>query len=81
VAKFLDYHAREEHFVDRVVMNFQPSILANANLMDRPRSLQDLYRVVDLIEERLAVVRERRMIDEPVLLPTSPVEFVVCGCR
>jgi hypothetical protein len=71
VAKFLDYQAREEQLVERVIMNFHPSILANATLMDRPRSLQDLYRVVGLIEERLAVVRERRRINEPVRLSTS----------
>jgi len=52
-------------------MNFHPSILANATLMDRPYSLKILYRLVGLIEERLAVVRERRRIDEPVRLPPS----------
>ena len=58
VAKFLDYQAREEQLIERVIMNFHPRIVANAILMERPRSLKDLYRVVGLIEERLAVVRD-----------------------
>jgi hypothetical protein len=60
VAKLLEYQAREEQLVESVIMNFHPSILANAKLMDRPQSIQCLYRVVGLIEESLAVVRKTR---------------------
>jgi hypothetical protein len=58
-AKFLDYRAGKEQLVERVIMNFHPSILANAALMDRLRSLRDLYRMVGLIKEWMAVGRER----------------------
>jgi len=34
-------------------MNFHPSILANATLIDRPRSLKELHPVVGPIEEDL----------------------------
>jgi hypothetical protein len=46
-------------------MNFHPIILNNAALMDRPRSLKDLDRMVGLVEERLAVARERGRFDKP----------------
>jgi hypothetical protein len=59
VVKFLDYRAGEEQLVERVIINFHSSILANTALMDRPRSLKDLYRMVGLVEERMAVGRER----------------------
>jgi hypothetical protein len=35
-AKFLQYVAREQELVDRVVMNFHPNILAHAAFIDRP---------------------------------------------
>ena len=50
-SKFLNYQATEEQLVDRVVMNFYPSISVNTAFLDRPRPLKDLYRVVGLIEE------------------------------
>jgi hypothetical protein len=42
-AKFLNYQATEEQLVDRVVINFHPSISVHTALLDRPRSLKDLY--------------------------------------
>jgi hypothetical protein len=58
-AKFLEYQATEEQVVDRVIMNLHPSISAHAVLLDRPKSLADLYRVVGLIEEKASITRER----------------------
>jgi hypothetical protein len=57
-AKFLRYGAREQELVDRVVMNFHPNILAHAAFIDRPRTLKELYQVVGIVEEKLAVARE-----------------------
>jgi len=50
-AKFLNYQATEEQLVDRVVMNLYPSFSVNTALLDNPRPLKNLYRVVGLIEE------------------------------
>jgi hypothetical protein len=59
VAKFLKYPASEEQLVDRVIMNFHPSVSAHTGLLDRPKSLKELLRVVGLIEEKAAITRER----------------------
>jgi len=61
VAKFLQYEATEEQLVDQVVMNLHPRVLSQAALIDRPRSLQELYGVVTVIEEKCAVANERRV--------------------
>jgi hypothetical protein len=71
VAKFLDYRAGEEQLVERVIMNFHSSVLANTALMDRPRSFKDLYRMAGLVEERMAVGRERERVDAPVRGPSN----------
>ena len=42
-AKFLNYQETEEQLVDRVVMNLHPSTSVHTALLDRPRSLKDLY--------------------------------------
>jgi len=59
-ASFLEYDANEQQLVDRIVMNFHPSILAHAAFLDKPRSLKELYRVVGLIEQKFAVAKERQ---------------------
>jgi hypothetical protein len=42
-AKFLQYDAKEEQIVGRVIMNLHPSVSAHTALLDRPRLLKDLY--------------------------------------
>jgi hypothetical protein len=42
-ANFLGYDASEQQLVDRIVMNFHPSILAHAAFLDRPRSCEELH--------------------------------------
>jgi hypothetical protein len=64
-AAFLNYAATEEQLVDRVVMNFHPDVLGQAAFLDKPRSRKDLYRVVSSIEEKLAVLSERRAREGP----------------
>ena len=59
VAKFLQYDATEQ-LVDRVVMNLHTRLLAQATLLGRPRSLQELYGIVTIIEEKCAVANERK---------------------
>jgi hypothetical protein len=39
-------------------MNLHPDVLAQAAFLERPHSLTELYNVVGLIEEKIAVVRE-----------------------
>lgn len=39
-ADFLQYEDTEEQLVDRVVMNFHPSILGQVAFLDRPLSLK-----------------------------------------
>jgi hypothetical protein len=58
-AGFLRYEGTEQQLVDSVVMNFHPGILSQAALLDRPRSLKELYLVVAVIEEKCSVARER----------------------
>ena len=62
VANFLQYEATEEQLVDRVVMNLHPRVLSQAAVLDRPRSLQELYGVVTVIEEKCAVANEGRRV-------------------
>ena len=68
-AKFLNYQATEVKLVDRVVMNLHPSIFVHTALLDRQRSLKDLYRVVGLFEEKSSVARERQRVE---VAPRSP---------
>ena len=63
-ADFLQYGASEEQLVDRVVMNFHPSILGQAAFLDRLRSRKDSYRVVGLIEEQFSVAKERQCSEQ-----------------
>jgi hypothetical protein len=35
-ANFLEYNASKQHLVDRIVLNFYPSILAHATFLDKP---------------------------------------------
>jgi len=58
-ARILEYEATEQELVDRVIMNFHPSVLAQSALVDRPHSRKELYEVVGIIEEKWAVTRER----------------------
>ena len=58
-ARILEYEATEQSLVDRIVMNLHPTVLAQSALIDRPHSRKDLYEVVGIIEEKLAVNRER----------------------
>lgn len=65
-AEFFQYEATETQLVDRVVMNLHPQILSQAAFLERPRSRQDLYRLVGLIEEKFSVLKEReRLGQEP----------------
>jgi hypothetical protein len=63
VAKFLEYEASEAELVDRVVMNFHPSILEHAVFVDKPRTVKELYRAIGVLEEKSAVAKERRRIE------------------
>jgi hypothetical protein len=51
--------ASEEELVNRVVLKFQPSVLAQAAFVERPRSRRDLIEVVKLMEEKFATAREK----------------------
>jgi hypothetical protein len=46
--------------LDRVVINFHPSILNHATFIDRPWSSIKLYNVVGVIEEKSSITEERR---------------------
>jgi hypothetical protein len=52
---FLGYEGSEQQLVDRIVINFHPSILDHAAFIDRPRSLKELYNAVGIMEERCMV--------------------------
>ena len=59
-ARFLEYDAEEQSLVDRIVMNLHPDVLAQSAFVDRPHSRKELYDVVVIVEEKMAVVRERQ---------------------
>lgn len=59
VAKTLEFNAKEQELVDRIMMNLHPDILAHSAFLDRP-CRQELYDVIALIEEKVAVTRERQ---------------------
>ena len=59
-AEFLQYNSSEADVVERVLMNLDPDILAQAALLPRPNSFQELRHTVGLLEERMAVLRERQ---------------------
>ena len=63
-AHFLNYQASEGELVDRILMNFHPSVSAHAAFLERPRSRRELLRVVGLVEERAAVARERERVEQ-----------------
>ena len=54
-AEFLQYNASEADVVARVLMNLHPDILAQAALLPRPYTFQELRNTVGLMEERMAV--------------------------
>jgi hypothetical protein len=58
-ATFLQYQTSEQQLVDRILMNLDSYILVQAALLDLPRSIKYLNRVVSLIEEKISVSRER----------------------
>ena len=64
-AKFLHYNVSEQDLVDRVVMNFHPSVLSHAAFSDRPCTLKELYQAVGIVEEKLAVAQERQRLQPP----------------
>ena len=59
-ARFLEYDAEEQNLVDRIVMNLHLDILAQSAFVDGPCSRKELYDVVGIVEEKMAVVIERQ---------------------
>ena len=59
-ARFVDYDAEKQSLVDRIVMNIHPDVLTQSAFVDRPHSRKELYDVVEIVEEKMAVVRERQ---------------------
>jgi hypothetical protein len=49
--------------VERVVMNLHPSTFVHTSLLDRPKSLVELNRIVGLIEEKSSIARERQRVE------------------
>ena len=69
-ARILEYDAQEQELVDQVVMNLHPDVLAHSAFLDMPHSRKDLYDVIGLIEEKIAVNKERQR-DSPGQVATS----------
>jgi hypothetical protein len=58
--EFLQYQGTEGEIVERILMNLHPEIMAQATLLPRPNSYRELRDLVGLMEERMAVSRERK---------------------
>ena len=78
-AKFLHYDVSEQDLVDRVVMNFQPSVLSHAAFVDRPCTLKELYKEVGIVEEKLAVAQERQRLQLPYVNIGNPMGVPCSG--
>ena len=61
---FLGYNVTEQQLVDRVVINFHPSILAQVAFLDKPQSLEDLYKAAALNEEKFSVLKEWQRVEQ-----------------
>jgi hypothetical protein len=59
-ARILEFHAQEQELVDRILMNLHPSVLAHSAFLHRPCCRNELNNVVGLIEEKMAVNKERQ---------------------
>ena len=73
-AEFLQYNVSEAD-VETVLMNLHPDILAQAALLPRPVSFQELRYTVVLIEERMAVLAERQRPEGKATGPQGPDKF------
>jgi len=58
-ARILEYESQEQSLVDRIVMNLHPNVLAHSAFVERPHTRKELYGIVGIIEEKIAVARER----------------------
>jgi hypothetical protein len=70
-----NFHKEEQplrQYIDQIFRAYlHPSIFAYTALLDRPRFLKDLYRMVGLIKERMWVARERDRTEKSVCLSGS----------
>ena len=48
--------------MDTILINVHPDVLARAAFVDRPRCLTDLFRAIDLIDEKISVSKERQAV-------------------
>jgi len=62
-AEFLSYGATEQQLVERIIMNLHPEILKEAAFLNRPNTRDEVFRVVNQIEERFCVAEERRNME------------------
>ena len=51
-AEFLSYGATEQQLVERIIMNLHPEILKETAFLNPPNTREELFRVVNQIEER-----------------------------
>ena len=61
-AEFLLYEASEAQLVERIIMNLHPDVLRQAAFLDKPTTQKELRRVINLVEERIAIADERRTV-------------------
>jgi hypothetical protein len=54
---FLDYLASGQELEDFIVMKLHQSVLADAVLLDRPRSRRELLDIIRIMEEKICVKR------------------------
>ena len=62
-AEFLSYGATEQQLVERIIMNLHPEILKETAFLNKPYIRDELFRVVNQIEERFCVAEERRNME------------------
>ena len=59
-AEIVGYEVGEQHLVNLIPMNLNPSVLTHAAFLDRPRSRRELYGAVAVIEENVSALKERQ---------------------
>jgi len=63
-AEFLAYGATEQQLVERIIMNLHPEILKEAAFLNKPNTRDELFHVINQIEERFSVAEERRSVEQ-----------------
>ena len=70
-AEFLSYGATEQQLLERIIMNLHPEILKETAFLNLPNTRDELFRVVNQIEQRFCAADERRNMERETIKITA----------